>query len=943
MQVTSVEIGRELSHGIDGEVRVDPVTRALYSTAACIYRIVPKGVVFPRSGEDVAATLRYCADRDIPVTARGAGSGVAGQTLGRGLIIDFTRYMDRILEINREEKWVRVEPGVIFGDLNRVLESVGLVFPPDPSSGEFCAIGGMLANNSGGAHSVRYGTTDDHVLSASLFLPGGVELEARRYDLSMPNLDQRVREIARIVGENRSLIEEKKPKTTKNASGYNIWDVLDHRSLDLAKLLVGSEGTLGIFTEAKLNLLPLPGSRATAMFCFSSLESMAESVGEIKESGASTIELMDRSLIDLLSGSDSSYHLGGLPENMEAILLIEFSGSDLEEVEQKASGCLKRIKGSHFSFDYRLAIEPDEQDELWAIRDRASSIFRQFHYPAKPLRFIEDGTVAVSDLPIYIRRLRDVLESFGMRATIFGHAGDGNVHVNPLVDLTRPDFRDTMRKVAGEVVSIVRDLGGTLTGEHGDGRLRTPYLAGIYGDELYEVFRDIKRVFDPDGLLNPGIIVGGDIDPDITSNLRYGYTLVRDIAPFDEFDARVEIDKCHGCGSCRVYCPPFTGSGEEKSTARSKANLFREFLIGETISETDTTTAPFKDVFNLCTNCKLCTSECPSRVDIPWLSIIARSKIHDREGFSIQDRTLMSAASLSASAARVAPLSNRMARNPFSRRMMERIIGIHRERVLPGFDAKGDEFIPRSDDLEKGKVEIVYFPGCYAAYHSREGEGKDTVALLTAMNYHVRIVEDACCGVARLTIGDVEGFKTRAAELVDRFTDTIRNGVEVVFSSPSCLMCVREEYPRFLGSEAAEDLAARSLDILELIDREGDSIWERMPANREREDVVLHIPCHLKSNGTHRTFLRVMEKIPGVRVIDVNERCCGLAGTFGMRKERFDLSMRIASNMFRDFADRDGVEVITPCGSCRMQIEQGMRSNVLHPVQLIARYSLNKT
>lgn len=943
MHITSVEIGRDLSPGIEGEVRVDPVTRALYSTAACIYRIVPMGVVYPRSCEDVATTLRYCSDRAIPVTARGAGSGVAGQSLGRGLIIDFTRYMNRILEINREQRWVRVEPGVIFGDLNRALESVGLVFPPDPSSGDFCAIGGMLANNSGGAHSVRIGTTADHVLSANLFLSGGVEFAARRFDLSGSNLDGRVREVARILRENRSLIAEKRPKTTKNASGYNVWEVLEDGSIDLARLLVGSEGTLGIFTEAKLNLLPLPVSRATAMFCFSSLEGMAESVGEIKQSGASTIELMDRSLIDLLSGSDSSHLLEGLPESMEAILLVEFSGNDLEEVEEKATRCLTRIRGSESSLDYRLAIDPDEQDKLWEIRDRASSIFRQFHYPAKPLRFIEDGTVAVPDLPLYIRRLRGVLESFGMRATVFGHAGDGNVHVNPLVDLTRDDFRDAMRKVAGEVVTIVRDLGGTLTGEHGDGRLRTPYLARIYGDELYDLFRDIKRVFDPEGLLNPGIIAGDGIDPDITSNLRYGYTPVRDVAPFDETAVRVEIDKCHGCGSCRVYCPPFTGSGREESTARSKANLFREFLIGETISEDDLATWPFREVFNLCTNCKLCTSECPSRVDIPWLSIIARSRIHDREGFSIQDRFLMSAPLLSAVGVKAPSLSNRVVRNRLSRRWMERIVGVHRERVLPEFEAKGYDRVISPVGAENGGKKIVYFPGCYAAYHSRGGEYRDSIALLTALNYHVRVVEDACCGVARLTIGDVKGFETRAAELVDRFAEAAQHGEEIVFSSPSCLMCVREEYPRFLGSRDAVDLASRSHDILELFDREGDLIWERVPENRGREDVVLHIPCHLKSNGTRGAFLRVVEKMPGVRVIDVNDRCCGLAGTFGMRKERFDLSMRIGSTMFRGFADRKGVEVVTPCGSCRMQIEQSTRTNVLHPAQLIARHCFKGT
>ncbi len=934
------QIEKDLGSLIDGDVRTDPVTRALYSTAACIYRVVPLGVVFPRSQGDVAAVLRYCSEGRIPVTARGAGSGVAGQSLGKGLVLDFSRYLDHIIELDVEEGWVRVEPGVVFGSLNRHLESYGLVFPPDPSSGEFCTIGGMLANNSGGARSVMYGTTEDYVLSTRVILPGGRGFLADRRDPRKDECDEWTRALADILERNSELITRGKPRTTKNASGYNVWEALDKGTVDMSRLVVGSEGTLGVFTEARLKLVPLPRSRVTAMFCFASLEEMAESVCEIKMTGASAIELIDRSLMDLLSCPESSYLLAGLPEEKEAVLLVEFSGQEIEQAEEKADACLHIVRASGLSNGYKLAVDREDQDKLWEIRDRASSIFRLIHHPSKPLRFIEDGVVAVDNLPEYIKRLREILDAHGMKATIFGHAGDGNVHVNPLVDLTRADFRDVMRDVAGEVVSTVKELGGTLTGEHGDGRLRSPFLRRFYGDGLYDVFSDIKRVFDPDGILNPGIIVGQEVEVDITENLRYGYSPTRNPFPVDLGEVKIEADKCHGCGSCRVYCPPFTGLMTEEATARSKANLLREVLIGEVISDDTMSDSSFKDVMGLCYNCKLCTTECPSQVDIPWLAILARSTGSRQKGFSLQDRFLMSSGDYSSPGLRVSKLSNVLLRNRLARGIMELAVGLHKDRRLPLFDGGGlDDFSIGTVGYTRG--DVIYFPGCFASYHSRAGEYRDSLALLRALGYRVKVIDGVCCGLARLTIGDLEGFKRRAGNLIDRIDEVTQNGGKICFSSPSCLMCVREEYPRYLEGVRAREVASRSLDILELIDEGGEHLWMGGEVDTGVEDVFLHVPCHLSTNGLRHTFLRVMSNVPGVRVADVNDRCCGLAGTFGLRKERYEQSMKIGEALFRDLENSH--EVITPCGACKMQIEQGTQSKVAHPVQLIARKCVPET
>jgi FAD/FMN-containing dehydrogenase/Fe-S oxidoreductase len=918
---------------VKGEVRTDPVTRALYSTAACIYRVVPIGVVCPRSQADVSAVLKYGAERGIPVTARGAGSGVAGQSLGRGLILDFSRHMDRVIEVDVEDRSVRVEPGVVYAALNRRLRRYGLIFPPDPSSGDFCTIGGMLANNSGGAHSVMYGTVDDHVVSSTVFLPGGEELVAGKYSLDGGVIGDKVRAAADILKRNEQAIAGVRPVVTKNASGYNVWEVFDGGTFDLARLMVGSEGTLGIFTEARLRLVKRPNSRATAMYCFSDLEGMTRSIREIKQSGPSTIELMDRSLLDVLVGSDYLGLLKELPDGLEALLLVEFSGVDGEEVAEKASDCLREVRPLCMSEGYRVAVDEPDQERLWEIRNRASTILRLVDYPCKPLRFIEDAAVPVENLPEYISRLRSLLAGFGVRAAIFGHAGDGNVHVNPLIDLTRGDYKDVIAGLAGEVVSIVSDLGGTLSGEHGDGRLRSPFLPRIYGG-LCDVFREIKRVFDPVGILNPGIIVDPESET-ITADLRYDYTSARDDLSTDPGRLKREVDKCHGCGTCRVYCPPFMALGTEEATARAKANLVREYLIGELIAD-DTINSPLcREVMNLCYNCKLCTTECPSRVDIPWLAVQARSAIHKVGGFSVEDRFLMASGEVERLGSKTPRFSNRMLANGLLRMMMEGTVGIHHMCMIPRFDTADP--LDGAGDRHRDRGEVVYFPGCFATYHSRVGEYAGTLNLLEAMGYRARMLEGDCCGVARLTIGDIDGFRKRAHKLVERYEEVSPDGADVVFSSPSCLVCVREEYPRYLGDEGAGSLAAHTVDILELVDRQADMPWSYGPMANERDRVILQIPCHLRSLGLDRLFVRVMEGVPGIHLVDVSDRCCGLAGTFGMRKERFDLSMEIGSALFKELEDRHDCEVVTPCGACRLQIAQGTSSNPVHPVELLSR------
>ncbi|MCI0409457.1 MAG: FAD-binding oxidoreductase [Acidobacteria bacterium] len=497
--------------GFRGEILTDPTSRERYSMAECIYRVTPCAAVLPASREDVHEALRLARETGLPLTARGAGSAVAGQSLGSGIILDFSAHMNRILEVNIPERWARVEPGVVLGDLNRTLARSGLRFAPDPSSSEFCTLGGMIANNAGGPRSVRYGPTRDHVLSLTVALAGGEVLETRPVDLKelsqepSGELSRLSRALFDLVSPRLEAVRRVTPLVRRKASGYELLRSVHPQGVDLTQVLIGSEGTLAVTLEAKLKLTQIPGAIATALLYFRDLESLGVGVLQALRHDPSAVEALDRSFLDLIRLAGQA-EVRALPDDTEAVLIVDLEGDDAAQVAGKLKHLAADLVRSGLAAGILPGLDPATRSRIWEIRKAASPILTARQERLRNTRFIEDACVPTERLPVFLREIRRILAHHRLQAAIFGHAGDAILHVNPFLDPGDPDIALKMERIAVEYDEMVLSLDGALSGEHGDGRLRTPFLGRAFG-EVANLFRDIKAAFDSRGLLNPGIKV----------------------------------------------------------------------------------------------------------------------------------------------------------------------------------------------------------------------------------------------------------------------------------------------------------------------------------------------------------------------------------------------------------------------------------------------------
>ncbi|MBI1986811.1 MAG: FAD-binding protein [Nitrospinae bacterium] len=1021
-------VEKELKGRIRGEVFGDVVHRALYSTAACIYRIQPLAVILPRDAEDVVRSVEYARAEGIPLTARGAGTGLAGQTLGTGLILDFSRYMRGLLAVDFEGSRVRVQPGLVLGDLNRVLKGYGKFFPPDPSSGEHCTLGGMIANNASGAHSIRYGATKDYLLDLSLVLSDSRSFWTREAGKRAPDLTGRIREVVR---ESRTLIEEKAPRSRKNSSGYNLREVLrGEGEIDLNPLLAGSEGTLALVTEAWLRVVDLPAEVGSALLYFADLERATDAVPEISALGPSVLEIMDRSFLDLVREGDRA--LGEeLPPGTRTLLLVEFEGQTPSEIQEKVRRMQERVeKQLGLAFACRCAFDPQEQTRLWAIRKAASPLLNRMEREGekRPARFIEDVAVEPAQLSRYIQGLHRILEKYQAPGVIFGHAGDGNIHVNPQLDLRCEEGVRRLERIAAETYALAKELKGTLSGEHGDGRLRTSFLKEMYG-ELCQVFRQVKEAFDPSGILNPGIIVPLSERESLTHHLRFGpgdpvergegrFRLglgasARRIRRPPEKETEMagtalsqpsllrEIEKCHGCGYCKDQCPLFREVGGEGATPRAKVNLMRELLSGRlgpaslggsqglgrawgTSFEAFPrlrTVAPWKEM--KCLNCKRCRQECPLEIDIPRLSLAARgiSLSFPRPsgrgpleaGVEILARRhrpwgspLADPAFLARTHRALGPLAEAFLGSSLGRRILQGTLGLHRDRILPevhrnGFPEGREGRGGGEDKIGNWKLEIgnwkspgeavgegrggekignlpnrkvAYFEGCFARYYSPE-IGRVLVELLEQSGCEVIFPPQRCCGLPKLSAGDFYSARADARHNLKFLQEAVDRGYQVVTTCPSCAMALKVEYRELWKTPEADAVARNTVDALEyLLALDGAKLLGE-PRRALEGAVAYHASCHLKALGLQGAGLALLQRCPGLSVHPLSDRCCGMAGSFGLSKENFSLSMEIGKPLFQEIRALSPQQVATSCGACQIQIYQGTAVHGVHPVILL--------
>jgi anaerobic glycerol-3-phosphate dehydrogenase C subunit len=935
-------IASDLKTIVEGTVLSDDLSRTIYSSGACIYSVRPMVIVQPRHREDVVQCVRYAAKNGIPLTARGGGTGRAGQGIGEGIILDFMRYMNQVLEIDPEKKWVRVQPGVILGRLNAVLKPMKKFFPIDPSTTDYCALGGMIANNSSGPHAIKYGATRDYVESLEVVLSTGEVIQTgprpfAGFDSAGgndPGEKKIYAGVLDLVNRYAEPLRDEKPETMKNSCGYDLWQVRKNGSLDLTPLLVGSEGTLGIFTEAKLRLADPGGKTHSALIYFDTLDTVGKATLEILKLSPTMLEIMEKQIIDLARGKYKEMK-PYLPEGIEATLFVEFEGKSDDELQEKMRLVERRlIQEEKLAISLKAAKDAKDKDMLTKVRSVSGPILNKVKGPKKPIAFIEDAAVHPRRLGEYISGLREVLKRNGAEASIYGHAGDGNLHVMVFLDLKKAEDVARMLRITEESCDLALRLKGTISGEHGDGLLRTAYVPRQY-PKLYPAFVELKKLFDPGNILNPGRIVGND--PGLTGkNLKYGgeYHRVSTGSAFDGESLSAEVEACHGCGKCRSYCPLAMETNEETYLGRAKASLLRELISGNLDAQTFLASDELKKIMDGCVNCKRCLTECPTGVDIPWVALQARAHHVKSRGQSFKDRFIADTHLACRVGSTLAPLVNLAFSIGSGRALMESAIGLDRRRKMPPFSSK--TFRETYKGPEKGNGKVAYFLSCFANYNDPEGEGRAVVEVLERNGFGVEVPEFDCCGIARISSGGLGRALKGVEENVDRLAALAEKGTPVVFSEPSCALAVKQEYPRIVNTEKASRAAAGCHEIhgfLTQLKQEGklNTRFGEIPLK-----VAYHNPCHLRALGISKEVVELLKLVPGLRVQALGDRCCGLAGTFGMKKQNYDLSMEIGKHLFEEIK-KSGVEkVVTPCGSCAMQIAQGTGLKVVHPLTLLA-------
>lgn len=950
------QIAADLSGRIQGDAFADIIHRVAFSTDASSYRIVPQCVVAPRDSRDIEIVVRYAAEEGLPVAPRGAGSGVAGESLCAGIVLDMTRYMTRILHTADDGAIVTCEPGVVLDDLNRHLARYGRKIGPDPSSANRATVGGCVANNATGAHSMQYGHMGEHVESIEAVLADGtVARFANAVDVEKETGDRAdtiARECWSLLTGGKAAIDRAIPATKRNRSGYNIASVCRDHRIDLAHLLAGSEGTLAIFTRITLRTVPLPKAKGLLQMEFDSLGSMARAVPVIVKTAPAACELMDETLINLAVDQLPQYR-DILPAGAAAVLLIEHVGDTETEVRERIEvtdlAVGKRASGR------TIIISAADQARVWKSRKDAGPLLYRKRRREHPAEFMEDASVDHTRLADYIEGLQQIERKYGTTMSFFGHAGDGELHLRPYLDLSSPRDVEKMQAMAEEVFSLVWSLGGSISGEHADGLLRAGFVRRQYGDEVYEILRKVKTIFDPAGLMNPGKILNDD--PNImVRNLRRARHIERDWTQsemlFTENELELEFEQCYGCGLCLNrdpalrMCPVYRALGEELGSSRAKANLLHYWATGQ-LDEKEFESPEFRQFLDLCVNCKMCEKQCPSGVRISTLMAAARAEYVRCKGLRRTEFALSHNRYLGLMGSLFSPVSNVFLRLPPFQWAMEKTLGLDKRRAMPSFQRgpfvkMGQKHLDDLGPLAAPIDKVAYFVDSYANSNDHE-LGYAVLSVLRHNGIEVTIPHQRPAPLPAIVYGDVKTARRDLTYSVRHLAEAVRAGYKVVCSEPSAALCLQQELRHFVSGDDAKLVSANTWELMNYLADLREKGRLKAPAESVPEEFAYHLPCHLCAVGDETVTLKLLHDHFGVNVTDLRAGCCGLSGTFGMQKKNYELSEGISEGLRRAIETASTRDVLTECAACKMQIEHLGDLAVSHPIKLIARaYALTR-
>ncbi len=945
------DLERDLRRVVEGEVRFDKMTRLLYSTDASMYQMEPLGVVIPRHAGDVQAAIEVANRQNVPILPRGGGTSLTGQTVNRAIVLDFSPHMNRVLEVNQEEGWCRVEPGVVQDELNAHVRPLGLLFGPDTSTSSRATLGGMVGNNSGGAHSIVYGLTVEHVVELTALLADGsrvvfgeVTPEIFRVKMQAPGLEGQIyREVARLREQYRGEILARYPKYWRRVCGYNLDELVKDRPLNMARVVVGSEGTLLTVVEAKMRLVPLPKKTALSVLHFRDIQEALESSQAILETGPYAVELTDKMILDLARDNiEQAKRMGFIQGEPAAILIVEYAGDSDAEVKNKVEALEARRARSHFGYASHIACDPGEQQSIWKLRKAGLGLLLGMKGDAKPIAFVEDTAVDPKHLPVFVPRFREIMAKHGAHGAFYGHCSVGCIHIRPLINLKTRRGLEQVRAMADEIFDLVLEFGGVISSEHGDGRARSPFLERVYGPRLFQAFREFKHAFDPKNLMNPGNLVDS---PEMTAHLRYGPeyktwepSTLLDFSDQGGFAAAVEM--CNGVGVCRkklegTMCPSYMATRDEEHSTRGRANALRAVLSGQ-VPASEFTGRRLYEVMDLCLECKACKAECPSNVDMAKLKYEFLAHYYRVNGLPLRNKLFGRIEALNRLGSRLAPLSNWIAGSRFHRFMLERLVGIDRRRPLPPFvrETFVEWFRRRAEPAAAPRGEVVLFHDTFVTYNAPH-VGRAAVQLLERAGYRVSLVDKKCCGRPLISKGMLSEAKAHAAWNVERLLPYAERNVAIIGLEPSCLLTLRDEYLDLLRNEAARRVAKQSFLLEEFLERERRHGLS-LPFGGNGRKALLHGHCHQKALvGTAPTVAAL--RWAGFDVEEVDSGCCGMAGSFGFETEHYDLSVSLGNRRLVPAvtAAAADIEVVAPGVSCRQQIEHLAGRRAKHPAEVL--------
>ncbi len=950
------EFASELRPEFSGEIHTDRFTRLLYSTDASIYQIEPMAVLVPRGHDDAVAAVSLAARYALPVLPRGGGTSLAGQTVGAAVVIDFSKYMNRILDVNYEERLARVQPGVVLDQLNAHLLPAGWRFPPDVATSNRATVGGMIGNNSSGSHSILYGITLNHVRSMRALLAGGEECDFAEVseDDWKRKAGQRDREghiyraVTSIVAANSKEIRSRYPKIMRRVGGYNLDSVLpDTGGGNLCRLIVGSEGTLATCTEAALNLTREPRAKALDIVHFSELIAALEALQEILALHPAAVELVDKMLLDLTRLQPAfARKMNFIDGDPAAILIVEFFGDTEVEVRNKLDRLEARLRDCGRGTAFVRAVRPGDQANVWAIRKAGVGLLSSIRGDAKPAAFVEDTAVAPEHLSEYVRRFRQVLERHHTRAGYYGHASVGCLHIRPIINLKEESGIRKMTEISAAVKDLVVEFKGAMSGEHGDGISRSHWNRELFGERLYEAFRELKAAFDPAGMMNPGKIVEA---PPMTSHLRTlpepsGAVIHTHLDFGREGGLMHAVEQCNGMGVCRkldtgTMCPSYMATREEEHSTRGRANALRAVLSGRMPQE-EFSGARMCEAMDLCLACKACKTECAANVDMAKLKYEFLAHYNERHGTPLRSLVFGNIAALSRLGSATAPLSNWIIQAPVTRKTAQRLLGIHPQRRPPAFARHTfrrwlHRHPPRS--RPDGAPKVVLFNDTFTNYNE-PWIGVAALRILEDTGVQVFVPDVSCCGRPMISKGLLQEARDNARKNVALLTPFVESGAVVVGCEPSCITTLRDEYPDLLGTRESQRLAERAMLLEEyLCVRLDAGEWQPKLSNARRS-VLLHGHCHQKSLVGSEPSLRLLRMAPGFAVEEVDSGCCGMAGAFGYETEHYELSMQIGEmRLFPAIRQCSIDAVIVASGtSCRQQIMHATGRKAFHLAEALA-------